>query len=61
VGVPTSQAQAGISREALAAKLEKLVDDSFNDSQMLTAVRSPSYEELKKLFWYLYEGQEVDF
>jgi hypothetical protein len=37
------------------------VDDAFNDTQMVTVARSPSYDELRQLFVYAYEGQEVDF
>ena len=41
--------------------LDKLVDDALNDTQMLTACRSPSYDELRRLFTYVYDGQQVDF
>ena len=61
VGNPTSVAQAGIERAAFEARLEKLVDDAFNDTQMITAVRPPSYEELRRLYVYAYEGRPVDF
>jgi len=61
VGNPTSVAGAGIEREAYEAQLDKLVDDAFNDTQMITAARAPSYDELRQLFLYAYEGQAVDF
>jgi len=61
VGNPTSIAELGIERKAYEAQLEKLVDDAFNDTQIITAVRAPSYEELSKLFLYAYEGRSVDF
>ena len=61
VGNPISVAELGIDRKDYEAKLEKLVDDSFNDTQMVTAVRAPSYDELTKLFLYAYEGTPVDF
>lgn len=61
VGNPTCVAETGIERKAYEARLNKLVDDAFNDTQMLTAVRSPSYEELHQLFIYAYEGKPVDF
>ena len=61
VGNPTSIAEAGIEREAYEAQLDKLVDDAFNDTQIITAVRTPSYEELRQLFLYAYDGRPIDF
>jgi len=61
VGNPTSVAGVGIEREVYEAQLDKLVDDAFNDTQMITAARAPSYDELRQLFLYAYEGRPVDF
>lgn len=61
VGNPTCIAQLDIERDAYQAQVEKLVDDALNDTQMLTICRSPSYEELHRLFTYVYEGRPVDF
>nr|HID12524.1 iron-containing alcohol dehydrogenase [Anaerolineae bacterium] len=61
IGNPTSVAQAGVEREVYETRLDKLVDDAFNDTQMVTAVRAPSYDELRQLFLYAYEGRPVDF
>jgi len=61
VGNPISVAKAGVERVAYEAHLDKLVDDAFNDTSMVSAVRSPSYEELRQLFLYAYEGRPVDF
>ena len=61
VGNPTSIAEAGVQRADYEAKLEKLVEDAFNDTQIITAVRTPSYDELRQLFLYAYEGRPVDF
>ena len=61
VGNPTSIAEAGIERAIHEAQLDKLIDDAFNDTQIITAVRAPSYEELRQLFLYAYEGKPVDF
>ncbi len=58
---PTSVAEAGISREAYEAQLDKLVDDAFNDTQMITAVRAASFDELRQLFLCAYDGRQVDF
>jgi alcohol dehydrogenase class IV len=58
---PTSVAELGIERAAYEAKLEKMIDDAFNDTQMVTAPRCPTYDELERLFLYAFEGLEVDF
>lgn len=58
---PASVAELGIERTAYEGRLEKMVDDAFNDTQMVTAPRCPTYEELGQLFLYAFEGQEVDF
>jgi alcohol dehydrogenase class IV len=61
VGAPTSLSETGVDRDAFEMNLDKLVEDAFNDTQMLTAVRCPTYDELRKLFIYAYEGKQVDF
>lgn len=61
VGNPTSIAQLGISREAFDAQLEALVEKAFNDGSMMTAARNPSYDELRQLFVYAYEGRPINF
>jgi alcohol dehydrogenase class IV len=61
VGNPTSVAEAGIARKAYEEQLDKLVDDALNDTQMVTAVRTPSVEETRRLFLYAYDGRTVDF
>ena len=61
VGNPVSVAETGVEREAYHAQLDKLVEDAFNDTQIITALRSPSYEELRQLFEAVYEGHPVDF
>ncbi|HID89005.1 MAG TPA: iron-containing alcohol dehydrogenase [Anaerolineae bacterium] len=61
VGNPLSLAEAGIDRESFDGQLDKLVDDAFNDTQMVTVARPPSYDELRRLFVYAYEGREIDF
>jgi alcohol dehydrogenase class IV len=61
VGNPTSVAEAGIERAAYEAQLDKLIDDAFNDTQIVAAARAPAYDELRQLFLYAYEGRPVDF
>jgi len=61
IGNPISLAEAGVPREAFEAELVKLVNDAFNDTQMVTAAREPSFDELERLFRCAYEGRGVDF
>jgi alcohol dehydrogenase class IV len=61
IGNPVSVAELGIERAAYEAQLDKLVDDAFNDTQMITCCRSPSYDELRQLFLYAYDGEPIDF
>jgi alcohol dehydrogenase class IV len=58
---PAGVAELGIERAVYEARLQKLVDDAFNDTQMVTAPRCPTYDELGRLFLYAFDGQEVDF
>lgn len=61
IGLPGKIADAGIDEGEFNSQLDKLVDDAFNDTQMITAARTPSFQELEKLFKYAYHGQPVDF
>ena len=61
IELPDSIAKAGIKEDEFLSQLEKLVDDAFNDTQMITAARTPSFEELEQLYMYAYHGQTVDF
>ncbi len=61
IAFPLSLAEAGLERAPYEAALERLVENAFNDTQIVTAVRSPSYEELREVFLYAYQGRPVDF
>jgi len=61
IGSPVSVGELDVEERAYEAQVEKLVDDAFNDTQIVTAPRSPTYEELGKLFLYAFEGREIDF
>jgi len=61
VGSPLSVAELGLEREEYEAQMEKLIDDAFTDTQMVTAPRSPSYPDLRQLFLCAYTGETVDF
>ena len=58
---PLHLAGLGISKKDFEAQLEKLVDDAFNDTQIITAPRAPSYQELEDIFRHAYRGDPVDF
>jgi alcohol dehydrogenase class IV len=58
---PTSVGELGIERGTYEAQVESLMDNAFNDTQMVTAARSPSYDELRQLFLCAYDGDHVDF
>ncbi|MBN1977956.1 MAG: iron-containing alcohol dehydrogenase [Anaerolineae bacterium] len=61
VGNPTCISEMGITREVYEARLEKLVDDAFNDTQVVAAARMPSFEEMERLFVCAYDGDSPDF
>jgi acetaldehyde dehydrogenase/alcohol dehydrogenase len=61
VGNPTCVSEMGIMRQAYEARLEKLVDDAFNDTQVVAAARMPSFEEMERLFVCAYDGDPADF
>jgi len=61
IGNPVCLAEAGLDKKSFDDQLEKMVDDAFNDTQIITAPRAPSYQELEQLFQYIYSGQPIDF
>jgi alcohol dehydrogenase class IV len=61
IGNPTSIAELGIEREMYMAQVEDLLERAFNDASMMTAARSPSYEELQQIYEYAYNGKPIDF
>jgi alcohol dehydrogenase class IV len=61
IGSPGGVADLGIERADYESQVETLIDNAFNDTQMITAARSPSYDELRQLFVCAYRGDVVDF
>jgi alcohol dehydrogenase class IV len=61
VGQPMSLKEAGIERNALAERMEKLVENAGNEATTVVHPRIASMEELQRLFLYAWEGQRVDF
>ncbi len=61
IGQPTTLQEAGISRNELEEKLNKLVDNAVNDSAMTVSLRFPEDQEVEKVLRYMYVGQPIDF
>jgi alcohol dehydrogenase class IV len=62
IGQPLSIRQAmEISPAVLESSLDKLIDNAESDTQIITAFRSPSSEDIRNLFLYAYHGQDIDW
>ncbi len=62
IGQPRSIQQAlDISLATLENDLDQLTEYAESDTQIITAVRSPSPEEIRKLFLYAYHGKDIDW
>jgi alcohol dehydrogenase class IV len=61
IGNPISVSETGVKRQDYEMQMDKLMDDAFNDTQMVTAPRAPSYEELRRIFLNAYDGRSIDF
>lgn len=61
IGSPTSVGDAGIEPHLCEERLDELVDNAFDDTQIVTAPRTPTYDELAELFLCAFHGRDVDF
>lgn len=61
VDVPLTLKDLGIERAQLEQNMPKLVRDSIEDPDTFGSPRWISEEQCEKLFWYAYEGKDVDF
>lgn len=61
ISEPLSLKEAGIEQAAFEAALDKLVDDAFNDTSIVSSLRAPDYDEFRQVFIHAYEGKPVDF
>lgn len=62
IGQPLSIRQAAeISSAELEESLDKLVENAESDTQIITALRSPSSEDIRNLFLYAYQGKDIDW
>lgn len=58
---PLSLTELGLAEDDFKDLFEKIVDDTFNDTQIVTAPRAPSFGELEQLFQCVFSGQPIDF
>jgi alcohol dehydrogenase class IV len=62
IGQPGSIGQAlDVSLVRLENDLEILTEHAASDTQIITAVRSPTTEDIEKLFLYAYDGRTIDW
>ncbi len=61
INQPLSIEEAGIPLEALKANMNKLVENTTADTQLVTTARIPSEADTEKLFRYAYDRKSVDF
>ncbi len=62
IGQPTSLEEAGVTRQALEEALPTICEHVEVESGTLVSRRMPEdIEEIKRLFYYAYEGKPVDF
>jgi alcohol dehydrogenase class IV len=61
VGQPATLKEAGIERDKLTERIDKLVDNAANEATTVVHPRIASMEELERLFVHAHEGREVNF
>ncbi len=61
VGVPSSFKECGIEEAKWNEKLDDITRNALADACMAANPRTPTAEEVKRIFQYCYEGKKVDF
>jgi len=61
VGFPVSLKETGIPREDLEKNMDALISLTFQDASAVLSPRSPSAEDFEKLYFYSFDGKDVDF
>jgi alcohol dehydrogenase class IV len=61
VGQPTSLKEAGLERDAIEERMDKLVENAGNEATTVVHPRIASGEELERLFLCAWEGRRVGF
>jgi hypothetical protein len=59
--LPADIKAMGISRDDMKKNMEKLVLYATEDPDVFQSPRPMTAEQCEKLFWYAYEGKDVDF
>ncbi len=58
---PLSLREVGIEREAVEARIDKLIENAENEATTVVHPRVASADEIERLFMYACEGREIDF
>jgi acetaldehyde dehydrogenase/alcohol dehydrogenase len=61
LGQPITLAEAGIERDTLLERMDKLLDNAANEATTVVHPRVASMDELERLFLCAWDGREVDF
>lgn len=61
IGSTTRLSELKATRAEMESNMETMLDHAQNDTQIVAAPRVPERDELEKLFWYAFEGKQVDF
>ncbi|MDX1616703.1 MAG: iron-containing alcohol dehydrogenase, partial [Candidatus Promineifilaceae bacterium] len=61
VNQPQNLAELGLTRRQFDHSLDQLVAATYDDPQLLTTVRAPDREHLRRLYQAAYEGAAIDF
>jgi alcohol dehydrogenase class IV len=61
VGQPLTLEACGVARHQLEAELDPLTWNALGDSQTVMSTRIPDDSEMRRLFWAVFEGTQVDF
>ena len=61
VNFPSSLKETGVPREDLEKNMDSLISLTFQDASAVLSPRSPSAEDFKKLYFYSFDGKDVDF
>lgn len=61
IGQPTSLEQAGVTHSEFETQIEALCDLAEMDPSLVTCLRFPYREDLRRLYEYAFRGQRVDF
>ena len=61
IGFPLSLKEVGTPKEEVDKYIDELVTMCFEDSSSVLGPRSASGEDFRNLYWYAYEGKDIDF